>query len=367
MKVLILLSALLVALSVAVPASKDGLRLIRLSETEERWMTEEDVLRLIEHHVGFFDVTDYLEPVESPLQDFVRIFPMTPSQQSIVDPLLDKISVSESTKFLTSFSEDFLNRYYTSESGVAALQWLADHMNGIASRAGRSDVNCTLFQHSFPQPSVICSIMGQGLNADEVVVVGAHADSINSRSPVNGKAPGADDDGSGITSNVEIFRVLLESGFRPNRRIDFIGYAAEEVGLRGSQDVARTYKGRGEKVYAVYQNEMSGYVGSSRTITVLQDFVDSDLTRFTEALVAEYSDIPVKQERCGYGCSDHASWTSEGFPAVCTAEGGPYSFGNVNPDMHTDRDSIDKLDMEYQVQFTRVALAFAVELSLYQG
>ena len=67
---------------------------------------------------------------------------------------------------------------------------------------------------------------GRGANADEVIVCSAHADSINGLSPANGRAPGADDDGSGVAGFVEAFRAIVNGGFYPSRTIEFIGYAA---------------------------------------------------------------------------------------------------------------------------------------------
>jgi len=254
-------------------------------------------------------------------------------------------------------------RYYTTTSGVQSAQYLRDHMQGIATKAGRNDVNCTLFQHSWAQPTVVCRIEGQGALASEIVLTGAHLDSLNSRAVPDGVAPGADDDATGIASFVETFRILVESGFRPQRSIEFAGYAAEEVGLRGSQDMARVYVSQGKNVYAVYQNEMSGYVENSASVTILQDYVDQALTRFVESLVDTYLDVPYTRAVCGYGCSDHASWNSLDIPTVCTAEAGP--FGDVNPNMHTAQDTLDKLDMDFTAEFARLALAFVVELSLH--
>ena len=48
-----------------------------------------------------------------------------------------------------------------------------------------------------------------------------------------------------------IIRVLAENNFTPMRSIAFMAYAAEEVGLRGSQDIANSYKAQGKNVVSV--------------------------------------------------------------------------------------------------------------------
>lgn len=83
-------------------------------------------------------------------------------------------------------------------------------------------------------------------------------DSINLNSPASGRAPGSDDDGTGTVNLLEAFRVLLAGGFRPTDPVEFHWYAAEEVGLVGSQAVATNYKNAGVKVKAFMQLDMSG-------------------------------------------------------------------------------------------------------------
>jgi leucyl aminopeptidase len=68
-----------------------------------------------------------------------------------------------------------------------------------------------------------------------------------------------DDDGSGTTTTLEVFRVLASSpSFKPQRPVEFHWYSAEELGLLGSQDIAAAYKKQGRTVYAMLQNDMDG-------------------------------------------------------------------------------------------------------------
>lgn len=46
---------------------------------------------------------------------------------------------------------------------------------------------------------------------------------------------------------------------------------------------------------------MSGYTTGTPQITILQDYVDADLTLFTEKLVDTYCDIGYTRAICGYG------------------------------------------------------------------
>ncbi len=48
----------------------------------------------------------------------------------------------------------------------------------------------------------------------------------------------SDDDASGIASLTEVIRAAMAMGYRPARTVKFMGYAAEEVGLKGSKEIA---------------------------------------------------------------------------------------------------------------------------------
>src|SRR3546814_3809552 len=102
---------------------------------------------------------------------------------------------------------------------------------------------------------------------EEVVVLGAHLDSINADgggSPGQA-APGADDDASGIAVLTETLRIALASGWRPQRTVKFMGYAAEEVGLRGSNAIAQSHRQAGVDVVAVLQVDMTNYKAGPRS------------------------------------------------------------------------------------------------------
>jgi leucyl aminopeptidase len=76
--------------------------------------------------------------------------------------------------------------------------------------------------------------------------------------PSTSGAPGADDNASGIAVVTETLRAIIASGFKPKRTIKFIGYAAEEVGLRGSKAIAQDYKNQGLNIVGVAQFDMVG-------------------------------------------------------------------------------------------------------------
>lgn len=167
----------------------------------------------------------------------------------------------------------------------------------IATQYGRSDVEVSLFTHSWAQPSIIARIPGSNPSAPRVLL-GSHMDSINSANP-SGRAPGADDDGTGTVNLLEAFRALLEGGFRPTATVEFQWYAAEEVGLRGSQAIATQYKNNGVQVAGHFQLDMTGYFtpGTKEVMALAPDYINAELNEFSKKIITEYAGIPWAMDR----------------------------------------------------------------------
>jgi hypothetical protein len=69
----------------------------------------------------------------------------------------------------------------------------------------------------------------------------------------NAVAPGADDDGSGTTTILEVYRALLAANFTPTSTVEFHWYAAEEGGYLGSAEIAQSYEDQGVHVIGMLQ------------------------------------------------------------------------------------------------------------------
>ncbi|WP_374566726.1 M20/M25/M40 family metallo-hydrolase [Ideonella sp.] len=288
------------------------------------------------------------------------------NDQATVNPLLPQLKESEILATI-SHLQSYANRYYRHDVGARASNELADTWRALA--AGRSDVTVSQVAHKgFVQKSVILEIRGT-VAPNEIVVIGGHLDSISPQAVVRpgGRAPGADDDASGIATLQETMRVLLQSGYRPERTLHFIGYAGEEAGLLGSKDIARAYAAQGRNVVGALQLDMTDYQGSSSDITLISDYTNTTQDDFVAALAAGYlPELTVVRDICGYACSDHASWTANGYAASFPFEA---AFGEDNPHIHTTKDKLTQLgnSAAHALKFARLALAYAVELGSDHG
>ena len=132
-----------------------------------------------------------------------------------------------------------------------------------------------------------------------------------------GASPGADDDGSGCICNLEAFRIIVASGVQLQHPLEFHFYSAEEVGLRGSQAIANYYSVKGIEVYAMMQLDMTMYDGDpTPIISPTTDFTSDELNAFIRIMIDAYCNIGWVDNKCGYGCSDHASWYRTGVASV---------------------------------------------------
>lgn len=87
------------------------------------------------------------------------------------------------------------------------------------------------------------NVMGmiEGVNKNEVIVVGAHYDHLGKFSGYIFN--GADDNGSGTVGVMSIARALKATGKKPEKTIIFAAWTAEEKGLLGSQYFVKNFPG----------------------------------------------------------------------------------------------------------------------------
>jgi len=174
----------------------------------------------------------------------------------------------------------------------------------------------------------------------EVVVVGAHRDSV----PVS---PGANDNASGTAALLEAARLL--AGVRTARTVHVVAFGAEELGLIGSRFYAQHPPGR---IVGMVNMDMVGRgvlaIGNSSDDTTLVDLA--------ERLAARLNLPVAKVARRGPAGSDHASFEQIGVPAVFIHTGD-------DPAIHTPNDVIDRVDPLLVARAATLAAHIALEVA----
>jgi len=300
------------------------------------------------------DVTEFTELHKGAVPKISMAFPAGPTHQSAVNTIFNFIDHDRFRQDLTYFSQNFFTRYYRSTTGIQSAEWLFARVKEVA--ANRTDLVVTQVAHTgYDQRSITARLAGRNA-AGPLVIIGAHQDSINVANSAN-RSPGADDNGSGTMTVLEALRAIVDSGFRPELPIEFQWYAAEEVGLLGSQALAQTYKNQGVAVYSSFNVDMTAYTEPGLQIRVIQDNTDPALSLFTTTIVEEYTTFTWRYHSCGYGCSDHSSWNRAGYPSSSIFE------PKTNPQIHTANDDLPLVDWDQTLGFVRLAVGIVVELS----
>lgn len=254
-------------------------------------------------------------------------------------------------------------RYHTKTKAYDAIMDQQAKWDAMILASGRTDIHTRIFFHvNTPMPSVILTIDGAN-TPDEFVIIGGHMDSTSFGNKDN--APGADDNASGISSLNEMVRVLLAKNFVPNRTIEVMAFAAEEIGLVGSAEIAEEYANNGVDVVAYVQFDMTGYKGSSKDIYITTDYYNSPtLNTYLMTLMDYYNatgahSFTYATTSCGYGCSDHASWAANGYDAAFPFEA---AMGQDNPNIHSPGDVYSFFNTpNHAVRFAKLGLEFLIE------
>ncbi len=307
------------------------------------------------HRCGGFIVHDSLA-------EALDVAPPAPALDYTLDhgaAVRDVLPAIEAGQILATIRElsALKNRYYDSDTGRQAAFWLRDRWRAMTDR---TDVTIELVDHGWKQPSVVLTIPGTD-RVNEVVVLGGHLDSIAlGRSAAN--APGADDDASGIATLTEVVRVLLAKDYHPSRTIKVMAYAAEEIGLRGSEAIVRDYQRRGVNVVGALQLDMTNYQGSDKDIWLMKDFTSAAQNAFVIELTETYVGATWGLDACGYACSDHASWYRAGVPASMPFE---TRMRDRNRTIHTRNDTLEVSgnNAAHAAKFAKLGAAYAIELA----
>jgi len=196
---------------------------------------------------------------------------------------------------------------------------------------------------------------------DEIVVVGAHYDSVRG-------SPGANDNATGVAAVLEIARIL--KNHRAPRTIRYVAFVNEEPpffqsDLMGSVVYAKRCRQRNERVVAMLTPETIGcyfdekgsqkypallgmfypkvgnfiaFVGENSAESLVERCVES-FRRHTK-FPSEGGAAPASIE--GVGWSDHWAFARQGYPALMITDTAPFRY----PHYHTPQDIPDKVDYD---------------------
>ncbi|HJY21931.1 MAG TPA: M28 family peptidase, partial [Hanamia sp.] len=198
---------------------------------------------------------------------------------------------------------------------------------------------------------------------DEYVFLTAHYDHLGKRGEVI--YYGADDDGSGTVSVIEMAEAFAKAkaeGHGPRRSVVFMTVSGEEKGLWGSEYYSEHPVFPLEKTTVDLNTDMVGRIDPGRNYgdsmnyvyVIGDDKLSSDLKPISIAANDKYTKLeldykfndPNDPERI-YFRSDHYNFARKGVPII-------FYFDGIHKDYHKPSDTVDKINfdlMEKRVRF----------------
>lgn len=208
---------------------------------------------------------------------------------------------------------------------------------------------------------------------EEVLVISSHYDhiGINSKGEINN---GADDDGSGTVSVMEIaeaFALAAKEGIKPRRSVLFLNVSGEEKGLLGSEYYSENpifplentvnnlnidMVGRIDYEYQDKEDQNYVYViGSEMLSSQLKVISEYNNITYTNLILDYRYDAEDDPNRFYYR-SDHYNFAKHNIPVI-------FYFNGVHDDYHQPTDTVDKIEFELMEKRAKLIFHTAWDLA----
>ena len=265
----------------------------------------------------------------------------------------------------------FPNRHSKSQNIHQVSDWLLNELKNIGYDKS--------FMHKYSQDgfdleNVISN--KSGLSEDnnrESILLCAHYDTILKQDgdDIVSKAPGANDNASGVAALLEIARVINPLSL--GRDVQFAFFSGEEQGLWGSTQYAHYMNDSRINFHTVVNLDMCGEPGflPSNTITYID--IDDGQTGIVSTNNEASKNFGLKMQELAntytnidtlfdpIDASDYMPFEARGYVCIGAYDGSAIS---TNPHYHDGSDTIENLDFGFLSEVTKMVLAFILTEAL---
>ena len=273
--------------------------------------------------------------------------------------LVSTNNISNNVNTLTTFH----NRHSKSPNINIAAEWIMNELK-------QDDNNVTYHEYVHDKHQLKNVVHHKQGKTDKILLFCAHYDTIlnSRREDIDARAPGANDNASGVSSLLEISRIISKLDFEYSLR--FVFFSGEEQGLWGSTHYAQLIKERNEDLYAVVNMDMCaepGFLASKRTAYV---DIDDGTTGIVSTNNEQSQILGEKMEQIAIDyvpdlnidydpidASDYMPFEARGYVCVGAYDGSAVS---ENSHYHSETDLLSNLDMDLLSSVTKMVLAFAL-------
>ncbi len=201
-------------------------------------------------------------------------------------------------------------------------------------------------------------------NPESIVIIGAHYDAVNlviddfwNILLNKDLTPGADDNASGVAVILEMARIIRQYNLKPQNRIDFLAFDAEELDLNGGAYDAQRRIDENDNVIMMINNDMVSYQPLNEDYMINIHWYDNavDEAEHAASFCSEYSSImpvlPQGVDNSLREASDSWEYAHRGIKSVFFIE---HFF---TPNYHTMNDICDSSNFDYVREVGKVNFA----------
>lgn len=282
--------------------------------------------------------------------------------------ILEEVSKEKLKQYLNSLSE-FHTRHSKSHLLNAAGNWILNTLLNL----GYTDTfyhsfQSTIDNEEFELRNIICKKKGID---EKLIMICAHYDCImNQKEDSFSRAPGANDNGSGVSAIIEIARVLANTNFRHS--IQFVFFSGEEQGLLGSKSYAKYVKENGVDLYRLINLDMIGHpFFAPNTVIIERDNHinkehnqvgenDTKSIEFGELMKDMTSVVGLQFHLDSIYDSDYEPFESLGHVVIGAYDGSADPLNN--PHYHSSSDLPENIDWDYLTSVTKLVLATILKI-----
>jgi len=288
--------------------------------------------------------------------------------ESELQSILKEVSTENLKQYLNRLSA-FHTRHSKSPILNEAGKYIMNELKGLGyTNTLYHYFKSTIDNEEFELRNIVCEKKGID---DQLIMVCAHYDCImNNKEDSNSRAPGANDNGSGVSALIELARILANKNLKHS--IQFVFFSGEEQGLLGSKNYAKYIKENGINLYRLINLDMIGYpfLASDAIIIERDNNIDGrhNHVRENDTKSIELGEL-MKDLTFTVGLqfhldsiydSDYEPFEKNGYVVIGVYDGS--ADPQKNPHYHSSSDLPENINWDYLTSVTKLILAVVLKI-----
>jgi Zn-dependent M28 family amino/carboxypeptidase len=287
-----------------------------------------------------------------------------PANEEFIHSAINQVNSTKLIDWIDNLSS-FHTRHTKSEYIEGVAYWLKNELQSIC--------NGKVYFHNFTQidqgigynlKNIICNREGSAMydnnNNNHLILISAHYDSrMQDLNQTDARAPGADDNASGVAAVLELARILSQVDLKND--IQFVLFSGEEQGQWGSTAYVNYLQTNNIRLDLVINLDMIAYPALGLDNIIIEHDLGNNITtndiyskkvaKFVQQIALDYANLEASLHSLGK--TDLIPFESTGKTVIGIHDGG----SKLNPNYHNTSDTPDTLNIEYLTSVTKLVLA----------